>query len=197
MTDDASLTARRDHIVAQLGAAWAAEAIGEQEMERRMVLAFDARDPAALEALVADLPASASHLPVAAPRAAPAGMAHLPALRRVVLGSVQERVRAVVPPRVEFGARFGNLELDLSAAYFTSDVTDIVVDAAFSNIEIYLPHNVVLESHVHSFLSSVEQKGSARAGQPGTRLVRISGRAVFGNVEVTVAPGVDVVPTFD
>ena len=54
---DAPLTSRRDEIVAHLGAAWAAEAIGEQEMERRMSAAFAARERTDLERLVADLPA--------------------------------------------------------------------------------------------------------------------------------------------
>ncbi len=184
---DAPLTPRRDEIVAHLGAAWAAEAIGEQEMERRMSAAFAARERADLERLVADLPAPHALVPVspAARTVAPRGPQLTP-LRRVLLSSVDERVRGTVPPRLEFGARFGSIEMDFTEAVFTSAVTEIVVDAVFSNVELTFAAGTMIECDVHGALSNVEVKDRERYAPPNGQTVRIRGSAWFGNVEVTV-----------
>ena len=184
---DAPLTARRDQIVAQLGAAWAAEAIGEQEMERRMSAAFAAVESADLERLVADLAAPYTLVPLAdtAHAVAPRGPQLAP-LRRVVFSSVDERVRSVVPARVELGSRFGSIEMDFTEAVFANAVTEIVVDVVFGNIELTFPAGVAIESHVHGIFASVEVKEPAVMAAQTGRVVRISGRALFGNVEIGV-----------
>ena len=185
---DAPLPARRDQIVAQLGAAWAAESIDEAEMERRMALAFAARESVDLERLVADLPVVGALMPIApgGPIAEPAPRGtQLAALRRVILGSVDERVRGTVPARVEFGVRLGNFELDFTEAIFTSDVTEIVVDVVLGNLEIRLPGDVMVESRVDGVLSSVEFHDQRVTVPTSGQTVRLTGSCWLGNVEVT------------
>ena len=187
---DAPSPARRDQIVAQLGAAWAAESIDEPEMERRMALAFAARESADLEHLVADLPQSGALVPIAhaGPIAGPSPRgAQLAALRRVVLGSVDERVRGTVPARVEFGVRLGNFELDFTEAVFISDITEIVVDVVLGNIEIRLPGDVIVESRVDGVLSSVEFHDQRVTAPTSGKTVRVTGSCWLGSVEVTSA----------
>ena len=181
--------ARRDHVVAQLGAAWAAEAIDEREMERRMAAAFAARDPAELERLIADLPAASAVVPATHPPVAPhvSRAVERAQLRRVVLGSVEERVRGVVPPRQEFGTRLGNFELDFTQADFTSEVTEIVVDVVLGNIELTLPGDLNIELRIGSVLSSVEFHDQRSMVPRSGRTVRVSGNCFLGNVEVTAA----------
>jgi hypothetical protein len=195
MSDDQPLAARRDEIVAQLGAAWAAESIQEQEMELRMAAAFAARERADLDRLVADLPAPHAVVPVspaAAPNTVPPRGPQLSALRRVLLSSVEERVRTVVPAKVEFGARFGSVVMDFTQAIFANDVTEIVVDVMFSNLELTFPPDVAIESDVHGVLSNVEQNDVNATLAASGRMVRIRGRALFGNVEIRSAhAGVD------
>ncbi len=188
---NAPIDARREQIVAQLGAAWAADAIGEQEMERRMSAAFAAREPADLELLVADLPAPQAMVPMSdtARAVAPRGPQLAP-LRRVLFSSVEERVRSVVPANVEFGSRFGSIEMDFTEAVFANDVTVIVVDVVFGNVELTFPADIAIESDVHGIFSSVEMKEPiVRAARSG-RTVRVVGRALFGNVEIRVAGAV-------
>lgn len=182
---DAPLTARRDQVVAHLGAAWAADSIGEQEMERRMAAAFAARESADLERLVADLPAPHALVPMpdTAHAVAPRGP-QLAALRRVLFSSVDECVRSVVPARVEFGSRFGSIEMDFTEAVFAHAITDIVVDVMFGNIELKFPAGVAIESDVHGIFANVEVKEPAVPAAQTGRVVRISGRALFGNVEI-------------
>jgi len=180
---------RRDQVVAELGAAWAAESIDQVEMERRMEAAFAARDPAELEQLVADLPGLAPLAVRGAPLPATRG-AQLVPLRRVVLGNVEERVRGVVPPRVEFGIRLGSIALDLTEAIFAGEVTEIVVDVILGNIEIQLPQGSLVEIAVNGVLSSVEYKDFGGAAAPSGRIIRITGSCVLGSIEVrTVAVG--------
>ena len=184
---EAPLAVRRDEIVAQLGAAWAAEAIGEQEMERRLSAAFAARAPSELERLVADLPAPHALVPLSErARGVAARGPQLAPLRRVLLSSVDERVRGVVPPRLEFGARFSSIEMDFTEAVFANAVTEIVVDALFSSIELTFAAGTVIECDVHGALSNVEVKDRAPSAPPSGQTVRISGSAWFGNVEVKV-----------
>ncbi len=189
---EAPLAVRRDEIVAHLGAAWAAEAIGEQEMERRMSAAFAARERSDLDRLVADLPAPHALVPLSEPArgAAPRSVAprgpQLASLRRVLLSSVDERVRGVVPPQLEFGARFSSIEMDFTEAVFANAVTEIVVDALFSSIELTFAAGTVIECDVHGALSNVEVKDRAPYAPPSGQTVRISGSAWFANVEVKV-----------
>jgi Domain of unknown function (DUF1707)/Cell wall-active antibiotics response 4TMS YvqF len=190
---DTVAPARRDQVVAQLGAAWAAETIDEPEMERRMAAAFAAREPADLERLVADLPAAAAvaavvRAPVAHPHHASNAM-QPSQLRRVVLGSVEERVTGVVPARLELGARLGNFELDFSQADFANDVTEIVVDVVLGNIELRLPADLIVEIRVDSVLASVEFHDERSMAPRSGRTVRVTGSCWLGNVEVTAVGG--------
>ena len=182
---DIPIDARRDQVVAHLGAAWAAEAIGEQEMELRMSAAFAAREPAELERLVADLPMphALAPMPDTAHAVAPRGPQLAP-LRRVLFSSVDERVRSVVPARVELGSRFGSIEMDFTEAVFANSVTEIVVDVVFGSVELTFPSGVAIECDVHGIFASIEMKEPTRPAAPSGRIVRISGRALFGNVEI-------------
>jgi Domain of unknown function (DUF1707)/Cell wall-active antibiotics response 4TMS YvqF len=181
------IDARREQVVAQLGAAWAAESIGEQEMERRMSAAFAAREPADLERLVADLPAAHAVVPMAdSARAVLPRGPQLAPLRRVVFSSVDERVRSEVPAQVEFGSRFGSIEMDFSEAVFANDVTVIVVDAVFGNIELTFPADVAIECDVHGIFSSVEMKEPVVRSVQSGKTVRVVGRALFGSVELRI-----------
>jgi hypothetical protein len=188
---DTVAPARRDQVVAQLGAAWAAETIDEPEMERRMAAAFAAREPADLERLVADLPEPAAVVPVVhAPVTHHASNAMQPSqLRRVVLGSVEERVTGVVPARLELGARLGNFELDFSQADFANDVTEIVVDVVLGNIELRLPADLIVEIRIDNVLASVEFHDERSMVPRSGRTVRVTGSCWLGNVEVTAVGG--------
>jgi Domain of unknown function (DUF1707)/Cell wall-active antibiotics response 4TMS YvqF len=179
------IDARRDQVVAQLGAAWAAEAIGEAEMERRMSAAFAAREPSDLERMVADLPAPQAMMPMSdTARVVAARGPQLAPLRRVLFSSVEERVRSVVPAHVEFGSRFGSIEMDFSEAVFANDVTVIVVDVMFGNVELMFPANMAIENDVHGIFSNVELRHPRVPSAPSGKTVRILGRALFGNVEI-------------
>jgi len=101
-----------------------------------------------------------------------------------LFSSVEERVRSVVPAHVEFGSRFGSIEMDFSEAVFVNDVTVIVVDVVFGNVELTFPADIAIESDVHGIFSSVEMKEPVVPAPQSGRTVRVVGRALFGNVEI-------------
>ena len=182
---DQNLNAQQDAVASRLGAAWAADLIDEAEFERRVTAVYAARESAALELLVHDLPTPAAPALVADTR--PGSNAVLRPLRRIVLGSIQERVRGVVPPRVEFGVRLGALELDLTQATFLGQHTEIVLDVVLGNVELCLPHDMIVESQVDGMLSSVEYHDGPHVVSDAARTVRITGRCVLGSVEIRSA----------
>jgi predicted membrane protein len=107
----------------------------------------------------------------------------------VVFSSVDERVRSVVPAHLEFGSRFGSIEMDFTEAVFANAVTEIVVDVVFGNVELTFPADIAIESDVHGIFSSAEMKEPVVRSASSGRTVRISGRALFGSVEIRVAGG--------
>jgi len=181
--NDTPITTRREAVVEQLGSAWAEDRIDEAEFERRVSAAFAAREPGELDRLVADLPARAPLVP----RLAPPAVTRYPAptlLRRVVLSSIDERVRDVMPAVVEYGVRLGSLELDFGEAVFHDGVTEILLDVVLGNVKFVLPPDVSVEMRVDGMLSSVEYHNRSRLTQPSHRVVRLTGRCVLGTVEV-------------
>ncbi len=183
MTDHPNV-GRRDAIVAQLGKAWADDVIDEAEFERRVSAAFEARESGALERLVSDLPQRMAVVPQPAARSVMPPPQPLQR-RRVMLSSIDERVHDVMPPVVEYGVRLGSLELDFREATFGDGVTEIVLDVKFGSVELTMPSDVSVEMRVDGLLSTVEYKNRSRLTQPTHRVVRVTGRCVLGNVQVS------------
>lgn len=169
----------RDRAIELLTQHYANDGIALDEFERRTTAVFAASTVDELNALVADV-------------ARPALPATVPDHRRIsaILSSNEQRGTMVVPRHLEIVAILGNAELDLRDALFVEGVTIIEVRSTFGNVELTLPADVRVEMMGETILGSFTSYASAPpAGTPTTRVVRITGRAVFGNVEaMTVAP---------
>ena len=192
-------TAERDATVARLSTAFAHDVIELDEFERRTTLALRAATAAELAALVADLPAEApgpttsSRAVTSAPGTSSA-IATMPYRVDAVLSNVERRGPVEVPGRLEIRAIAGNVELDLSAARFTAELTEIAIRAICGNVELRLPHGAVIENRGSSLLGSFRHVDTPPlAGTPPQPPVRVvvTGRAVLGNVEVAVGPPTD------
>ncbi len=189
-------TAERDATVARLSSAFAHDVIELDEFERRTTLALRAASSAELAALVADLPTettsgSSTRSAVASPAVANAAVATMPYRLDAVLSNVERRGPIEVPARLEIRAIAGNVELDLSAARFTAEVTQISIRAVCGNVELWLPAGAVVENRGGSILGSFRHQAapvlSAAAPPPPVRIV-VTGRAILGNVEVEIVP---------
>ena len=178
--------AEREAAVARLSAAFANDVLTLDEFERRMESVYSASTQGALVQIVKDLPGEPARAPSDA-LVAPARMAQRLA---IAFGSIERDERVVVPPQLDIRAVFGNIELDLRNAEFGPGVTEISIQAIVANVEIQLPPHVGVENHGDTFIGSFTSRVRGRRRNEhalpalSTSRVRITGRAVFGNVEI-------------
>jgi hypothetical protein len=182
---------QREVIVQQLSEQFAADRLTMDELERRLDLVYKATTAAELAALTADLPAFASPL---SPSALPAGgralgvHAVMSTRVRALLGNVERGGLMEIPSHLEVRAMLGNVELDLRDAHFGA-VTEISIRAMLGNVEIVLPSGVRVENDGRALLGSFTCDVAPGAmPMVGTApIVRFTGRALLGNVEIRSA----------
>lgn len=174
---------QREAAITRLSAAFARDILPLDEFERRTAEVYRVTTLAKLDELLGDLPTPDAAR--ASARRVPAGLEVMPPRITTVLANLERGGQVVVPSRLEVRAVLGNVELDLRDAEFDGGVTEISVDAILGNVEIALPDRVEVENHGSAFLGSFSarrRRGSRRAEAPAAT-VRITGRAVLGNVE--------------
>jgi hypothetical protein len=178
----------RESAIAQLSAAFARDVMTVEEYERRVTEVYRVTTPAALAELVSDLPGARPPAATQPPiRPAERAVEASPVIFSL-FSNVTRAGRIIIPPRLNIQSIFGNVELDLRDAEFRVGVTDIEASAVFGNVEVLLPEGVSVENHGNAFLGNYAAYAPARpqGDQPSTH-IRVSGLAVFGNVEFTVA----------
>jgi hypothetical protein len=174
----------REATIQRLSAAFADDHLSTEELERRVADAYSVTTHEALARLTEDLPTSTGTV---VPRQ--------PMARRMsaVLGSVERRWTTAVPDGLVIRSLLGSVELDLREAEFREGVTEIEVRAVLGHVEVRLPDDVDAECHGRAFLGNFVHRATGSASDPAAasrRVVRITGRAVLGNVElVTEARG--------
>ena len=179
----------REAVVARLSAAFAEDRISLEEFERRVEEVYKAATSVALTRLTSDLPVAA---PSDRSLANDSSVVQMSPRLVAFLGNVERRGRLAVPRRWEVRAFCANVEVDLRDADLKPGVTEIAVRAFCANVEIVLPEGVVLENHGNAFVGSFAVgTGPRLTREPGAavRLVRLTGRATFSNVEVTGGSG--------
>jgi hypothetical protein len=179
-----ALRDRREAVIQLLTDSFANDIVNLDEFDTRIGRAHAAATVADLDALVADLvplPETAAHV----------------VLAKIPVGSVPDRPRTVaalfsnversgvwqVPSALAARSTFGNLELDFREAHFAAGVTELRVRAVFGNVEIVVPPHLAVESDGSAIFGNFEQSAHP-AADPDRPLLRIIGKAVFGNVEV-------------
>ena len=175
---------------------FANDAITVEDFERRVDSAHQATSVEELRALLRDLPTS--NLP-AAPGATPRpvvteGYAVAPREHTKengyaisVLGGTRRRGRWS-PARITHAiAIMGGAELDFREALLPPGVTEVKVYAVMGGVEIIVPPNLTVESHGIGILGGFEHAGDQyRDYDPGAPVLRISGVALMGGVDVKV-----------
>jgi hypothetical protein len=163
---------------------FAADRLTLDELERRLDLVYKATSPAELSAITADLPA-----PVAMASPTVRG-SHGQVTRsvRTFFGSTERSGPMELPPHLEVRAVFGSVELDLRDATFGA-FTEISIKATMGSVEITLPMGVRVENDGGAVFGSFEcHLAPGAMPMVGTSpVVRLTGRAVMGSVEVYAA----------
>jgi hypothetical protein len=187
-----ALRDRREQAIQALSDSFVADLIGVEEFEDRLARVHAATTVATVEAVVADL----APLPAGVPKTALVPLSVNPALAaparrlRSLFGNVERRGGWTVPARIEARVTFGNVELDFREARFTAAVTEIDARVLFGNLEIIVPPQLAVECEGSSVLGNFENHGAGAVADPDRPLLRITGQAILGNIEVhTRLPG--------
>ena len=159
--------AARERIIELLKHHYANDALTDAELESRLKEAYAARSVSDLENIVADLPA------LAGPRT--------DTTIRALWSGQERKLSGLVPAELSVKARMGYVELDLRDATFAPGVTTIDVRSFMGYVEIRLPEGIRVESHGGALFGYFAVKGY---DEDSERMVRITGRAVFGYAEV-------------
>lgn len=171
--------AARERVAQALSHHFAEDHIGTEELETRLARVYAATTTAELEAVVADLPATAAEARALEPQA------QAPERITALLSGQEQRIAGVVPRRLEVRARLGYVELDLTQAAFAPGLTEIDVRALMGYVEIRLPAGVRIENRGHALFGFFSLKGRGASDEAPATL-RISGRATFGYTELFV-----------
>ena len=178
--------AERDAAIVRLSAAFAEDVIDVEEFERRAAAVFHAASAAELAGLVADLPEAGMGGP-------PVVLAPRPLLARVtaLVGGVERGGALEVPEVLHIRAFFGDVQLDLSRSHFSAPVTTIAIFAVGSRVALRLPAGAVIENRGSGTLASFACRAGAPRVDGQTEAPRVhvlvTGRALFGSVEIETA----------
>jgi hypothetical protein len=175
--------AERAAAVTRLTEAYANDYLPEAEFERRVTLVYQAAVADDLAALTRDLPVTGANasgstqLAVSSPRRI-----------RAVFSSVERGGGDAMPALLELQTVFGSLELNFTQCTFPADVTEIRVSVKFGSIELDFPDGVDIRMEGNATFASFEYRDyrppGAQSVVPGSPIVRITGSAVMGSVEI-------------
>lgn len=190
----ASLEVERERAIAHLAEQFARDSLEIEELERRIDDVQRAQSTAAVTQAIAGLPALPE--PPAAPAERPADAGRRSSNFVVALMGGTERRGGWAPaPKVYALAFMGGVELDLRDARLGPGITDIRVVGIMGGVSIIVPPDLPIEMHGLPIMGGWDEPPDARhPAQPGEpeehqgekRLVRISGFAFMGGVEVAV-----------
>lgn len=100
-----------------------------------------------------------------------------------IFSGVERRGSWVVPPQLVSVAIMGGIELDLTDAILTSQVTEFQIFALMGGIEVVVPDGVVVRNEVIGIMGgSSTPEGEA---VPGAPVIRFTGAAIMGGVDIT------------
>lgn len=185
-----ALEALRERTIQALCEHFAADHISADELERRLDGVHAAATPVALRALTADLPAPGAGA-AAAPRYAAVSRSDTAPDTQVVVAVMGESRRGGVwtPARsLRVLAVMGGATLDFREAAFGPGVTEVSVLAIMGGVHIVVPPGLRVESNGMGIMGGFEHRGSTAApsADPGSPVLRITGLALMGGVEIHV-----------
>ena len=188
-----TLDDERDRVIQSLATHYAYDRLSLEAYEERLDRAYQAHTPAALLALVADLPATtAQELAAASPALrAPDGSVPARGFAFAVMGGVERKGTWVVPRYLKIVAVMGGAEIDLREARFGPGVTEIDIFAMLGGVEVLVPPGVRIECSGAAVAGGFEtDTDDVGVPSPATPVLRLSGIAIFGGVEAqTRYPG--------
>ncbi|WP_298178354.1 DUF1707 domain-containing protein [Saccharomonospora sp.] len=167
------------------------------ELTERLDQVYSAKTLGELEPVVADLPTDETALPTVASTST----SSLPDRRiggtpgsttSIAVMSGAERKGAWVLPRQHSSFAFwGGVEIDLRHAHFAEQYSTITAVAIMGGIEVIVPDDITAEVTGVGIMGAFEtknKKGASPTAPPGAPVVKVTGLAFWGGVEVKRVP---------
>ena len=183
-----ALEDRRESVIGTLSARFAEDVLSMDEFERRVDLAHRAGSVADLDGLVSDLaiPASSDVEPAAA-SAPPTALTRPTGHVRSFLSSTVRKGTWQVPTELKVRSFMAAVELDFREAELAPGVTNVRIGALMGAVSITVPPGLRVECEGSTVLGLFDALTSGPADRPtDAPVLRISGRAVMGSVEIEV-----------
>jgi hypothetical protein len=178
----------RERVAKVLHDAMAEGRLTVSELEERLDKLYAAKTFGELEPLTRDLPVARPSPEVAQPRqVAPQstriGGRGTSTVAVAFMSGAQRRGTWTVPPTFNAIAVMGGVELDLTKARFEEAETIIHAYALMGGIEIVVPEDITVHVTGVGFMGAFDDQASNQ-GPPGGPVVRITGLALMGGVDV-------------
>ena len=191
----------RELVAQELSLHFAADHLNMDELEDRLSLVYGAPTASQLQALVSDLPAldrnklDSGNTPLLAPSA----MVPNRGVVIAIMGGAERKGSWLVPRELKVWAILGGASIDLRNAKFAPGVTEIDVTAFMGGVEITVPRGVRVETIGAGVMGGFgANAGDATALDPSQPVLRVTGLAIMGGVDVKVRePGKRVLKKFE
>lgn len=182
----------RERVIQRLTDAFANDLISVAELEERLEKVYRATTAAEAEALIAGLVPVAGQAGLGlAQRAEQLPYQEEPRSERFlsIMSSQSRRGVWAVPRRLKTVALFSDTTIDLTHAMLPRDIIELEVNVIFANLEIIVPPGMRVVNRVGAFAANVESEPALDLAPmvPGSPVLRVTGNAVFANVEIASA----------
>ena len=177
--------ARRDRVVRVLAAAFANDLLTMEQLDGRLAAAYRVHTPAELQQLLADPADPSRSLDDWQRYVTTEALVPERGAAVAVAGGFGVKGGWLVPRQLKVWAVAGGGELDLREARFAPGTTEIEVVAFMGGVDLVLPKGVRLEVVGAAFLGGFEYKAGAAVEDPDAPLVRVSGAAIMGAVDIS------------
>jgi hypothetical protein len=160
------------------------------ELEERLDKVYAAKTFGDLEPVVRDLPVGNQAGAVAVPQPAPSpshrvGGRGTSSTAIAIMSGANRKGVWTIPPTFTAVAVMGGVEIDLTDVRLEDAETTIQAFALMGGIEIYVPDDLPVQVNGTGFMGAFDNQVPEQAqARPGAPLVKITGLAVMGGVEV-------------
>ncbi|WP_396206420.1 DUF1707 domain-containing protein [Gemmatimonas sp.] len=175
----------RDHVVRLLSAAFADDLLSTDQLDQRLAAVYRAQSMAELQLQLVD-PADPrrwlndNNRYVTANELVPER-----GIAAAIAGAFTARGGWLVPRHLKVWAVAGGGDLDLREARFAPGITEIEVVSIMGGVDLILPEGIRVEVIGAAFLGGFEHRSGMAVEDPDAPLVRVSGLAALGAVDVT------------
>lgn len=173
------LLREKERARALLADGYARDLIDQDVLDERLETVEQARTVAEVRAMTAELavaePATTALVPVHAGKPEKIG---------ALFGSVERHGAWGVASHMRVRVLFGSVVLDLRTAQLPDGPIEVEVSVTFGNLDVIVPPGWQIDNRCTAVLASVEQQDSHAPPSQAPRVLRLTGRAVFGSVTV-------------